>query len=155
MTGSSWRMRARDGFSLFELFIVLLIVGIVAAVSIPTITRGIGGSRAQRAATVIAADLQLAHSLAGRQRRPIQIRFDTAAKIMRVRDSQDSSRVYSIRYFNSTSEMPVQSMVATPVARNAFPNGLMDGSLDVTINISGERRRVTMTRVGQVRIVVP
>jgi type IV fimbrial biogenesis protein FimT len=52
------------GFSLVELMVVIVIMGVVAAIAISTWTRVIDGRRVDSATNQVAADLRLAHSKA-------------------------------------------------------------------------------------------
>lgn len=148
-------MTARRGFTILELLVVLTLAGIIVMIAIPNFTRGMNRMRSRSAATVLAADLQLAHSMAARQRRPVQIVIDTANKVVRLRDFVTPARIYRERYYTASSEHPVQSMTATSLLRTVFPNGLADGTLSITVNAGGERRIVDMTRVGLVRVTTP
>lgn len=147
-------MRSRDGFTLLELLIVLIIVGIAAGVAIPQVGRMLAQTRVQRAASVVAADLKLAHSLAGRQRQPVRIVVDAAAQVLRVRNDATTA-VYSERYFHSGGEYPVDSFATTDASVVVYPNGLSDGQLIITLGAAGRSRQILMTRAGQVRVSEP
>src|SRR5437868_10861329 len=61
------------GFSLLELVIVLVILGLGTALTFPTVSRITTHSRVNQAAMVVAQDLSLALSAAARERKPIRI----------------------------------------------------------------------------------
>src|SRR2546430_13642271 len=61
------------GFTLLELVIVLVIMGMATALTFPTISRITTHSRVNQAAMVVAQDLSLASSAAARERKPIRI----------------------------------------------------------------------------------
>ena len=147
-------MRSRNGFTLLELLIVLIIVGIAAGVALPQVGRMLAQTRVQRAAGVVAADLKLAHSLAGRQRQPVEIVLDAANQVMRVRDDATST-VYSERYFHSAGEYPVDSFTTTDASVVVYPNGLSDGNVTITVGAGGRSRQILMTRGGMVRVSEP
>ena len=50
--------RRRPGFSMLELLIVLLILGIAGATALPAIGRMMTGTKVNRTAAVLAVDLQ-------------------------------------------------------------------------------------------------
>ena len=70
----------RIGFSMVELIAILSIIGILAAIGAPAISRIIRHNRVNRAATVIASDLQNAFAVAARQREPVRIQADAATR---------------------------------------------------------------------------
>lgn len=72
--------RARTGgFSLFELLIVVSLMGIVAAVAVPRYANSIGRYRAESAARRVAADLALAKAKARASSAPQTVTFNPAA----------------------------------------------------------------------------
>jgi prepilin-type N-terminal cleavage/methylation domain-containing protein len=62
--------RYRRGFTAIELIIVIVMISVMTAFGYPRIAREIRRSRAIQAATIVAADVEVAFSLAGRERRP-------------------------------------------------------------------------------------
>lgn len=145
-------MRSRDGFTITELLIVLILMGIVGGTAVMSVNRTMAQTRAQRAASVIMTDLKLAPSLAARARRPVRISIDTAGKVFRVRDYQNAATIYSERYFGIDGEYPVQFMEATDTSLMVYPNGLASDSIQVTMRTPGNKRVVKMSRAGQVRL---
>jgi len=148
-------MRSREGFTITEVLIVLVIIGIVGGFAFMQVGAALASSRAQRAASVIASDLKLAHSLAGRQRQPVRISIDTANRVFRIRDYTTPSTVYVERYFHSAGEYPIDVMQVTDTSLLVYPNGLAEGGITITVRALDERRTVQMTRAGLVRLDVP
>ena len=70
---TSLRLRARAGFSMIELIVVLVIVGIIFGISAGRIHDLIIQERVARAATAVQNDLEAAFAIATRNRRPIRI----------------------------------------------------------------------------------
>lgn len=147
-------MRSRNGFTLIELLIVLIIAGIAMGIAIPQVGRMLAQTRVQRAAGVVAADLKLAHSLAGRQRQPVQIVVDAANRVLRVRNDATTT-VYSERYFHAAGEYPLDSFTTTDASVVVYPNGLSDGNVTITVGAGGRSRQITLTRGGLVRVSEP
>jgi prepilin-type N-terminal cleavage/methylation domain-containing protein len=145
-------MRVRPGFTLIELLAVIVLATAVLGMALPRMSRNFAEIRMQRAASVLASDLRLAHSLAERQRAPVTIAIDPAARIFRVRDTRTPTLVYSERRLDRTSEYPVQQMNVSSQSLVIYPNGLASADLTMTISANGITRTVSMTRAGQVRV---
>jgi len=71
---------SRQGFTVLELIAVVVILGIMAAFAGPAMSRIVRHQRVNRAATVIASDLQNAFAVAARQRQPVRIQADAATR---------------------------------------------------------------------------
>lgn len=146
-------MRAQEGFSLLELLIVLTVAGIVLGMAIPAMSRSMAQTTMQRAASTVAADLHLAHSMAARQRRPVRISIDTIQKVFRVRDQITPTTVYSERHFGPAGDHPVTAMLVSDTAVIIYPGGLASSGLTMQLRAGAtQRRTVSMTRAGMVRI---
>ena len=148
-------MQSRDGFTITELLIVLILAGIIGGVAMIQAGKTLAHTSVQQAAAVIAMDMKLAHSLAARAREPVRISVDTANRIIRVVDYNASTTVYSERRFGNADDMPVQFMAATDTTLLVYPTGLTSGTLDITVRTDDKRRRVRMTRAGQVSVTAP
>jgi len=148
-------MQSRDGFTIIELVIVLILAGIIGGIAMIQASKTLAHTSVQQAAAVIATDMKLAHSLAARAREPVRISIDTANRIMRVVDYNAWTTVYSERRFGNADDVPVQFMAASDTTLLVFPTGLTSGSLNITVRTDDKRRRVSMTRAGQVRITAP
>jgi hypothetical protein len=71
---------------------------------------------------------------------------------MRVRSYPTTTTMYSERWFNTTSEYPVQAMTVSTANIVLYPNGLGSSDITITLTAAGRTRVVTMNRTGQVRI---
>jgi prepilin-type N-terminal cleavage/methylation domain-containing protein len=142
---------SRAGFSLIELVMALLLIGVGAGTVIPAVGRTLSRTRLQRAAHVVATDLQLAHSTAARRRAPIRMTVDTVNRVVRIVDHVTPTTVYVERRYDSTSEYAVQRFAATPTTIVFFPNGLANDTVRFTLTGASETRLVRMSRAGQIR----
>jgi prepilin-type N-terminal cleavage/methylation domain-containing protein len=145
-------MRIRHGFTVIELLAVLVMGTILLATAAPAVSRSLTQTRVQRAAAVIAADLQLAHTLAARQRAPVRITVQSTERIVRVHRGTLPDTVFSERRLDETSEYSLGELVASSSTITVFPNGMASGPLTLTLQAGGSTRVVSMTRVGQVRV---
>ena len=141
----------RAGFSLIEMLVTVVMLGIMVGMVAPNVSKDISHSRVNGAAQVVAADLEQALSLAGRQRRPIRLVVDGAAKEIRLMD-RVSGQLISRRALGDVSEYKLYSVAASPATVDLLPQGVATAPTIVTLTAAGYSRRVTMTRGGYVRV---
>jgi prepilin-type N-terminal cleavage/methylation domain-containing protein len=145
-------MRVRGGFTLMELLVVIVIGGILIAVTMPRFSTGLAQTRLQNAVTALSADLRMAHSMAERQRAPVSIAVDAVGKVVRVQDTRVSTTIYSTRYLGGENGFGISSMSSSATSVVIYPNGLASGDLTITLHAGGKKRKVRMTRAGLVRV---
>jgi prepilin-type N-terminal cleavage/methylation domain-containing protein len=145
----------REGFTLLELLVSVIIIGIVVAMVAPQVGKSMAATRVNRASSVIAADIQRAFSLAAQKRSPVRISVDTAGKTMTIWNrARDTIYVRSI--YKSSSDIGVTRLEASDTTIVIFPNGLASGPFNITVNqTTANRRRISATRAGQIRITTP
>ena len=142
--------RTRSGFTLLETILVLVVIAMLASLGTPMVNRAIGHSRVQNSAGVIAGDLQLAFSLANRQRAPLRITVDPSARTYSIRTR--AGTVIKERRLGDQSDLHVSTMSSTVSTLEVFPNGLSSGPIAITVGIDGYTQTISMTRAGQVRV---
>lgn len=140
----------RRGFTLAELSMSMALASVAMSMVVRPLQKTLGHERINRAANVVAGDIELAFSLAGRQRRPIRIVFDSSAVTYRIINRLDGT-VYQQRPLGSQSEFTLSGASFSPATIDIFPSGLASGSLTVTLGTSSYTRQVTMTRAGMIR----
>ena len=140
----------RHGFTLAELSITMAIASVAMSMVVRPLQKTLGHERINRAANVVAGDIELAYSLAGRQRRPVRLVFDSAAVTYRLIDRLDGA-IYQERPLGRQSEFTLDGASFSPSTIDVFPSGLASGSLTVTLGTGSYTRLVTMTRAGLVR----
>ena len=142
----------RSGFSMLEMLVVLIIVGILAAITIPRFSRVMRHERVNRAAQVIVADLQNGFAMAGRQRAPVRLTF-TASTMTYVFSDRATGTVFQTRIMDKRSEYALTTMTATPATVDVLPNGIGSTALTVTVAQGDYSRSVTASSAGFVRLV--
>lgn len=141
----------RAGFSLIEMLVTVSMIGIVVGMAAPNVSKDISHSRVNGAAQVVAADLEQALSIAGRQRRPVRVVIDGGLKEIRFLD-RASGQVISRRALGDISEYKLYSVAGSPATVDLLPQGVATASTIVTLSAAGYSRNITMTRGGYVRV---
>jgi type II secretion system protein H len=140
------------GFSLPELLIVLVILGILAAFATPAIASTIRHQRVNKAAALVAADLQNVFAMAGRQRAPVHLASDATAKTYTFSDRKTGA-IFQTRDLGTTSEYQIGTLTFSPATVDMFPNGIGSSQLTVTVGIGDYSRTITASTAGFVRVV--
>lgn len=147
------RTPGRAGFTLTELLMVVVILGILAAMATPRFYRTVNRSKVNEAAGVVAADLEQAVTLATRRRQPMQLSLDgTATYTIRDRATAPADTVRVRRDLTRAGDQGVESITFSRSPVQLFPNGMTDGALTVTLTGAGQTRTVTLSAAGQVRV---
>jgi prepilin-type N-terminal cleavage/methylation domain-containing protein len=76
LVSPEYRHRQRDAFTMIELVIVVLIVGILAAAAAPRYVKAMDATQAKAAAIHLAGDLKYARQLARQTSQEIKVTFD-------------------------------------------------------------------------------
>jgi prepilin-type N-terminal cleavage/methylation domain-containing protein len=140
------------GFSMLEMLIVMIIVGLLIAISIPKMARVMSHERVNRAAQVVVADLQNGFAMAGRQRAPVRLTFTSSTKTYVFTD-RATGTVLQTRTMNNQSEYSLTTLSSEPATIDVLPNGIGSTSFTVTIGQNGYVRRVSASSAGFVRLV--
>jgi prepilin-type N-terminal cleavage/methylation domain-containing protein len=158
----------RRGFSLLELLIVVVMMGILATMSVGKSASIMMNWRVNRAAQAYSEDLQLAFALVGRNRKPVIIEFRKDSMNLTIRSRTDAAGntvVFNRRNFGPSSEYKLDAANITlfpaPLGTSpnssileVYPPGLAADSLSMLISYSryGIAKRVRMLRGGLVQI---
>lgn len=136
------RPRSRPGFSLIEILIVMVMVGVLLGVSVPRIGRQITRDRVLRSALVVQGMLDEATQFAARQRAPVNVSYDAGTGRLSVTD-RDAGTVFRSRTFGSDQDLRA-SLRVLPTTITIFPNGRSNAAQ--TIVLSGGDYTTTVTR---------
>ncbi len=142
----------RQGFTLLELLVVMVIAAIAIMMAAPTIGRGLMQTRAQQAAATIAQDLQRGLTTASRTRRPVTFTIDTGDMIYNLADGVDGT-VFTTRNMGDGSDFGLSSIVVSTNTITMLPNGTVGAPtypVRFTIQAGDNRRRINMTRAGMI-----
>jgi prepilin-type N-terminal cleavage/methylation domain-containing protein len=144
----------RRAFTVTELLIVIVMISVIAAASLPKINDTVRQRRLISAANGVGGDVPVAFSLAARQRRPVTITYDQTSGELRVAD-RASGTIYLRRPLLSTSEYNLDGVSLTPEAIQVFPNGVASAAFSVTLTNGDRKRVVTASRTGLTRVTIP
>ena len=141
----------RPGFSMLEMLIVLIIVGILIAIAIPKMARIIRHERVNRAAQVVVQDLQNGFAMAGRQRAPVRLIFYPSTKTYVFTD-RATGQILQTRSLATGTEHSVSLLDSSVDTVDVLPNGIGSASFTVTLTNGDYTRLVTASSAGFVRM---
>ncbi len=142
----------RTGFTLLEITLVVVVLGVVASIAMPRLSAVTTAHRVNQAANVVVADLELANAMAAQRRIPLELRVDSTRLGLSVM-MRDSGKVVRRRVLGADSEWKLDSVVATPARVTLFPGGTTSSSIQLVLHAGGHTRTVTMSRAGLVRVL--
>jgi type II secretion system protein H len=140
------------GFTIFELLVVVAILGILATMVGPAISRITRHQRVNRAATVIASDLQNAFAVAARQREPVRIQADANSRSYQFVDRKTGAVLRIRTFYGDTSEYRLSSLVFNPTTIDVFPNGISSTAVRIDLANGDYAKVITASTAGFVRI---
>lgn len=145
----------QPGFTLVEVLITCTLVGLIALITIPRFTTIEGEQNVGRASQAVANDLQIAVSIAQRDRQPIRIRWKSDSLRLTVTNRAMTTTYRQIQIGGSGGFNLRSSQIAVyPTSGwvEVYPNGLASDSIALTFTAStGYSKRVRMTRAGLVQ----
>ena len=145
--------RGLRGFTLFELLIVVVILGIAATMMGPAMSRIVRHQRVNRASMIIVSDIQNAFAVAARQREPVRIQADAASRSYQFVDRKTGAVLRIRAFYGDTSEYRLSSLVFTPATFDVFPNGISSSPVIIDLANGDYSKRITASTAGFVRLV--
>ena len=145
-------MTAARGFTVLELIVVMTIVGILAAVTVPRIAQVNTQNKVQRAANALQSEIQQAFAIAGRNRQPVKFLWDAASLQVRVTD-RPATKIYRKTGLGAGSfGFSASEVTIAPTVLTVFPNGLASDTLYMKVSKSGFSKTVRVSKSGMTRI---
>ena len=143
----------RPAFSLLEVLVVMTLIGVAAALSIPKVNRIVSQTKIQRAAQALQLEVQQAFAIAGRNRAPVKLTFNSASMQVRTTNLAGST-VYRRLGLGAGAgyNLTASEITVAPTTLTVFPNGLADDTLVFSLARSGYTRRVWVSKSGMVRV---
>ncbi len=138
----------RRGFSLIEILMVVVLVGILLSVSVPAVGRQVTRDRVIRSATVVQGMLEEASLAAARRRSPVTVTLSGGA--LRLTD-RETNEVLRERTFGNDQDLRATLRMSPAGGITIFPNGRGDAALSIALTGGGASSVVTRTTTGIVR----
>jgi prepilin-type N-terminal cleavage/methylation domain-containing protein len=146
-------IRALKGFSIFEIAIVLVIIGILAAMTGPAMSRIVRHQRVNRAAMIIVSDMQNAFAVAARQREPVRVQADSVSRSYQFVDRKTGAVLRIRAFYGDTSEYRLSTLQLTPTTFDVFPNGVSSSPVTIKLANGDYSKQITVSTAGFVRLV--
>jgi Tfp pilus assembly protein FimT len=146
-------LRNRRGFSIVELFTVLVIMGVVGALSMSRFSAYLAHERVTKATVGLADDLRMAFAVPGRIRRPVRIWCDTARMQMLVTD-RGQTTTYRKTAFGSRYNLKSTNVKYYPSSAwiEIYPNGFASDTMTITLSSNGYSRSLKVSKGGMVQV---
>ncbi|HUQ18655.1 MAG TPA: prepilin-type N-terminal cleavage/methylation domain-containing protein [Gemmatimonadaceae bacterium] len=148
--GHSPRFRRRPGFSMIEMVLVLIVVGLLVRITVVKTSRIMRHERVNRAAQVMVQDLQNGFAMAGRQRAPVRLTFTPSTKTY-VFSDRASGTVYQTRVMDSRTEFQLSTMTPSVNTIDVLPNGIGSTAFNVVVGLGDYSKKVTASSAGFIR----
>ena len=142
----------RRGFTIMEVLVVLGIIGILATMVGPAMSRIVRHQRTNRAAMVITADLQNAFAVAARQRQPVRIQADAASRSYQFIDRKTGSVLRIRTFYGDTSEYKLTQLVFTPTTIDVFPTGISSAPVTIDLANGDYSKQIKASTAGFIRV---
>ena len=141
----------RHGFSMMEVLVVIVILGVLSAMVGPAMSRVVRHNRVNRSATLIAADVQNAFAVAARQREPVRIQADANTRSYVFVDRKTGAILRIRTFYGDTSEYRLTRLTFTPSTIDVFQSGVSSAALVVDLANGDYTRQVTASTAGFIR----
>lgn len=148
---TAWRSAGRQGgFTAIEIIIVLVILGLLAAVTLPGIGTTVARDRVRRAQYVVGSQMELAFQYAARVRKPVTVTLSTSTRVLRIAD-RATGTIYKQIDLSQTGPWALTGVSMTPSAGiTIFPTGISTSAVSITLSNNAYSRTVAATIAGQV-----
>lgn len=148
--GSGRMSSRRSAFTAIEIIIVLVIVGLVAAMSMPSIATTVARDRVRRSQFIVGSYVELAFQYAARVRKPMTITLNSSTKVLAITNRSDGT-IYRQSDLSRTGPWALTAATISPSGGiTIFPTGLGSAALTITLSNNAFSKTVTATIAGQV-----
>lgn len=134
------------------MLVVIGILGILAAMAGPAMSRIVRHQRTNRAAMVITADLQNAFAVAARQREPVRIQADANTRSYQFIDRKSGTVLRIRTFYGDTSEYRLSTLVFNPATIDVFPSGISSSPVTISLGNGDYQKTITASSAGFIRV---
>jgi len=150
-------LRSRPGFSLTELIITCILIGVVSAISAGRITSMRAQQEVTRSAGLIQTQMEKAFAIAGRNRAPIHILWNPTTMTLTVTNRAETVTYGAPARLKDDYGLKSGEVTASQNSVEVYPNGFAHDTLSISISTSRGgttyAKRVRMSRAGLVKVI--
>lgn len=136
---------------MLELLTVMVIVGLVSAISAGRIHDVMVQQRLTRASNVIQTNAEAAFSIAARNRRPIRITWDSTRMQLDITDRGGTTFFRRVGLGRDPYGLPPGTVKFSRSPLEVYPNGLANDTLLITLSTNSVTKKILVSRAGLVR----
>jgi len=143
----------RLGFTFLEVVVVMSIIVSLTAVAMVQASRVITQNKVQRAAQMLQTDIQQAFAIAGRNRKPVILRWSSVLLELQVTNRAQTT-VYRRSGVGAGAGFGLSEADVTvyPTTLTVFPNGLAADTMYIRLSRNGFTKVLRASRAGIVRL---
>jgi prepilin-type N-terminal cleavage/methylation domain-containing protein len=142
----------QQGFTMIEMALTFVVIGIMAAMMVPKIGRVMQATRLNREIAIVAADMEQVFTLAARYRKPMRLSCTCNTQTYTVAD-RTGGTVRLSRKLGADADLGTLTLTFSADPVDIFPSGVATAPDTVRITSGISTRAVVMTTAGQVRII--
>lgn len=140
---------------MIEALIVVILLGVIGSMAVPSIARSMTTTRVDRAALTVAGDVEAAFALAARSRKPVVLDVDSINRRIVIRDRATNNVLQQRSYSLTESDYGLTRLAPSPAVITIFPNGLASSAFTIYTFANQSLRAVRVRRTGQIRVTTP
>lgn len=141
----------RGGFTLLEAMMVVVLLSVTTAVALPRIHAMVAQESVNRTAEIVAGDLRTAFTSAARGRVPVRLVIPPGASGYALTSVATGDTILQRDF--STGDLHVGTLSHSALTLDVFPNGIAAGTDTITVQSGPYSRRVSVSRVGFIRVL--
>jgi prepilin-type N-terminal cleavage/methylation domain-containing protein len=147
------RRRSRRGFSILELVVAIVVIGILASISVGKMHDVIVQQRVYRASNIVQTNVEAAWALAARNRRPIRISWDASSSQMRITDRAGTTTFRKASLGADPYGLAAGTVTFSSSPIEVYPDGLASDTLLITLSITSPAvtKKIWVSRAGLVQ----